>query len=401
MNSRFLRYSKITKADQRLVVGIASTATPDDQPGIWHGQKYDTDIVDTAALKEAVADWLQWANIREMHQPSAVGTAVKATFKGDALELAAKIEDDDAWKKVKTKVYKGFSIGGRVLKAALEKLPDGRIARRILKLVLTEISLVDRPANREAIIMTFKGVALMLNVEAVVAPIQEMRNASEMGGDTHATDLFTQAISLIVQAASGAAEPPEIEMMEGEEEETVLMAAQSAPIWKAGRQLSTANMAAMHKVVKALLELMSGAGDEKALKMVGVYDGKQAGAMGEFFKGGPAWGAFSQSVETMLKAINPALDGLGEQLTAMNGRLEKIEAQPLPGGPALMAVNKQLDPGLTAAGPDDLAKAKALVQRAARVTELRRLAATEPNPALRDQYKAQLTAATSANGSGD
>jgi phage head maturation protease len=64
------------------------------------------------------------------------------------LWLGAKIVDDSAWKKVKEGVYKGFSIGGKKLKV----VPDfdvnlNKAITRIKEYLLTEISLVDRPAN--------------------------------------------------------------------------------------------------------------------------------------------------------------------------------------------------------------------------------------------------------------
>lgn len=58
--------------------------------------------------------------------------------------------DDDAWEKVKEGVYKGFSIGGRVT----QRDPANR--KLITGLELSEISLVDRPANPEAMIDLYK-----------------------------------------------------------------------------------------------------------------------------------------------------------------------------------------------------------------------------------------------------
>jgi len=97
---------------------------------------------------------MRFANIREMHRPSAVGIAQEAAIDDKGLYLGAKIVDGDAWVKVVEGVYKGFSIGGRV---TARDPADHRI---ITGLTLTEISVVDRPANPEAVFDCWKRSAL-------------------------------------------------------------------------------------------------------------------------------------------------------------------------------------------------------------------------------------------------
>lgn len=132
-------FAEINKVDedQRLVYGYASTEALD-----WQGER-----VSKAAIQDALPDYLKFSNIREMHQASAVGVAEEATVDDKGLYLVAKVVDDNAWKKVKEGVYKGFSIGGK----CLAKMKD-----TITKLKLTEISLVDRPANPEAVFEMYK-----------------------------------------------------------------------------------------------------------------------------------------------------------------------------------------------------------------------------------------------------
>ena len=127
--------------DKRLIVGYASTEAQDSQG----------EIVTRAALEGALPDYMRFANIREMHQPSAVGVATDAVVDGKGLMINATIVDDEAWKKVKAGVYKGLSIGGRVLARADN---DKNI---ITRLELYEISLVDRPANPEAVVRLWKN----------------------------------------------------------------------------------------------------------------------------------------------------------------------------------------------------------------------------------------------------
>src|SRR5712692_1523699 len=131
-------------AEQRMVCGYASTEAEDEQ-----GETVTRD-----ALAAALGDYMRFANIREMQQPSAVGIATEAAVDDRGLYLGAKIVDADAWQKVVEGVYKGFSIGGRVTAR------DPADRRLITALHLTEISVVDRPANPEAIFDCWKRSTL-------------------------------------------------------------------------------------------------------------------------------------------------------------------------------------------------------------------------------------------------
>jgi phage head maturation protease len=136
-------YAPIQKIDeaQRMVFGYASTETLDSQG----------EIVKREALEAALPEYMRFANIREMHQPSAVGVATDAELDDRGLHLAAHIVDRDAWDKVISGVYKGFSIGGSVIAR------DQAQKHVITGIRLSEISLVDRPANPEAIFTMFKA----------------------------------------------------------------------------------------------------------------------------------------------------------------------------------------------------------------------------------------------------
>jgi phage head maturation protease len=129
-------YGSIQKVDaeQRMVFGYASTEAIDA-----HGE-----TILKSAIEAALDDYLEFANLREMHQLSAVGTTKEASVDDKGLYIGAKVVDDVAWGKVTSGVYKGFSVGGKVL--ARDK-DDKKI---ITKILLTEISLVDRPSNPEA-----------------------------------------------------------------------------------------------------------------------------------------------------------------------------------------------------------------------------------------------------------
>src|SRR3954451_13410446 len=129
-----------TDAERRMVWGYASTEAADNQG----------ESVKREALAAALEDYMRFANIREMHQPSAVGIAEEAAVDDKGLYIAARIVDGEAWEKVAAGVYKGFSIGGKVT----ARDPADRSI--ITGLELSEISVVDRPANPEAVFDCWK-----------------------------------------------------------------------------------------------------------------------------------------------------------------------------------------------------------------------------------------------------
>lgn len=138
--SMFVPLAKID-SDQRMVFGYASTDATD--------MEGETITID--ALKAALPGYMKFANLREMHQLSAVGTTEHAEMDDKGLYIGGKIVDDSAWKKVKTKTYKGFSIGGSVT------MRDPNNDKIITGIDLIEISLVDRPANPDCLIDMWKA----------------------------------------------------------------------------------------------------------------------------------------------------------------------------------------------------------------------------------------------------
>lgn len=144
----YVPFSKVDH-EQRMVWGVATDETRDAE----------NDVVDYEATKRATAEWAKWRNIREMHGPSAVGVAEEIILDDatKSLRIGAKIVDDKAWAKVKAGVYKGFSIGGKVLRTMMQKAGEGdQWVRRVVDYALTEISLVDRPANPRAVFTLVK-----------------------------------------------------------------------------------------------------------------------------------------------------------------------------------------------------------------------------------------------------
>ena len=136
-------YAEIRKIDEedRIVLGYASTEALDSRG----------EVIKREAVEAALPDYMRFGNIREMHRASAVGVAKDAGMDDRGLHLKAKIVDDDAWRKIKEGVYKGFSIGGRVTRR-------DQLDRHIVTgCEISEIRLVDRPANADCIFDVYKA----------------------------------------------------------------------------------------------------------------------------------------------------------------------------------------------------------------------------------------------------
>src|SRR6201996_8238849 len=140
-------YGEITKVEPQddgtiKVVGVASSGAVDDAD----------ETVLPGAMKAALPAYMKFGALREMHGLSAAGATLSAEVGEDgATRIETHVVDPVAVRKVQLGVYKGFSIGGKVL----ERDPADR--KVITKLRLNEISLVDRPCNPEAVIDMWKA----------------------------------------------------------------------------------------------------------------------------------------------------------------------------------------------------------------------------------------------------
>jgi hypothetical protein len=124
------------------VYGIATSEAVDDQG----------EIVRADAMRAAIPEYMRFPALREMHQLSAAGTTLEAEVCDDGTtRIVAHVVDPVAVAKVKNGVYRGFSIGGRVLQR------EAGNPKTITGLMLNEISLVDRPANPEAVFDCWKA----------------------------------------------------------------------------------------------------------------------------------------------------------------------------------------------------------------------------------------------------
>jgi hypothetical protein len=120
------------QADGTLMVyGVASAPVRDA-----HGE-----IVTKEAMAGAIEDYMKFPAVREMHDAKAAGTGMEISQDDEGRTVfVAKIVDKDAIDKIRHRVYRGYSIGGRV------KQRNSQDHSIISKIELHEISLVDRPS---------------------------------------------------------------------------------------------------------------------------------------------------------------------------------------------------------------------------------------------------------------
>jgi hypothetical protein len=151
-------FSKVDK-ERRIVSGFATLDNVDRQK----------DIVTSEASMKAFSKFR--GNIREMHQPLAVGKMVafkedkyfdpetKKFYSGVYVSAYVSKGAQDTWEKVLDGTLSGFSIGGKMNKwdDAYDEKMDSTV-RIIKEYDLVELSLVDTPANQFANILSVEKV---------------------------------------------------------------------------------------------------------------------------------------------------------------------------------------------------------------------------------------------------
>lgn len=137
---RFGDVFKVANEDERIIEGYASTNDIDEY----------RDIIEPSAFEAALSRYMQYPMVCLNHDWwNSVGTAedCKIDNKGLWCRLRISAAEPDLWTKIKERVYRAFSIAGRIIKSEYD---DERKIRRITELSLFEISVVGLPANRQA-----------------------------------------------------------------------------------------------------------------------------------------------------------------------------------------------------------------------------------------------------------
>ncbi|WP_337881814.1 HK97 family phage prohead protease [Chromobacterium haemolyticum] len=353
--------SKVEELDDGTlkVWGIASTESEDS----------DGEIITAAAMKAALPDYMKFGAVREMHQAKAAGTALEVEVGDDGVtKICAHIVDSEAIKKVQKEVYKGFSIGGRVTHR------DELKKTTITGLRLAEISLVDRPANPDAVITCFKADGIELDEPLAKGLYSVSRFADLLDGLGYLVSgaeyekQFEQDDSPIpLQMREWLAQGAELlKAMAAEEVDELLASLQSAvkaaktddlakaegeanDLHKAGRRNSNTDQATLNQIMKLLKELgAEDTDDDEADKVA------KAEQFGELTKK-------ANDHDALLKACGAAgcaegeiaadfVAKLGTERDTLAKRVKELEATPEPAKAALKALTKGDDLG---GGTDD------------------------------------------------
>jgi hypothetical protein len=141
-------FAQLRKVDEakRLVYGRLAQETVDKADEIMdyasskpHFEKWSADVA-------ADTDGKSVGNLRAMHGKVAAGKFTEIEFNDAerAIDVCAKVVDDNEWKKVLEGVYTGFSIGGSYVGSPTVEKMDGRDVKRYTAKP-AEGSLVDRP----------------------------------------------------------------------------------------------------------------------------------------------------------------------------------------------------------------------------------------------------------------
>ncbi len=111
------------------------------------------------AMRDATPDYMEWGAVRRMHQSHAAGTARSEARENLGVEwseddkavIRCYVSDDQDWKNVVDGVYKGFSVG------VVAREVRGK---KITRCTWIETSLVDRPADPDAKITSYRSETL-------------------------------------------------------------------------------------------------------------------------------------------------------------------------------------------------------------------------------------------------
>ena len=151
MSDQLNLFIPLSKADaaQRLIYGYATAELPDRSGEICdyattkpYYEQWSADFAEASGGKSL-------GNLRAMHGRVAAGKISAIAFNDDEkrIEIAAKIVDDEEWRKIEEGVYTGFSQGGAYVKRWAD--PENPDITRYTACP-SEISLVDLPCLPQA-----------------------------------------------------------------------------------------------------------------------------------------------------------------------------------------------------------------------------------------------------------
>ena len=159
------------------------------------------------AMQAATPDYQEWGAIREMHGDTAAATLLDLKWDDKGCFIRCEVTDDQAWKKVLKRTYKGFSVGVRAT------VMRGNVVE---KAKWIETSLVDRPADPDAKIMCFRSAVADPGDEQDVEVLEER---SATADDPKALKKEIKRLNKVIEELKAAPAGADITRLQGEKTE--------------------------------------------------------------------------------------------------------------------------------------------------------------------------------------
>ena len=201
----FLPLAKVD-LDQRLVTGVATAETPDRSGEICDYASSRPYFEKWSAEALAASGGKSLGAVRAMHGQVAAGKLTDIAFDDDGkrIVIAAKIVDDDEWRKVREGVYTGFSQGGRYVKRWPD--PDSGLTRYTAE--PREISLVDLPCLPNATFDVVKDGVVEKRAFAARSGVSEAPSSeSSFEASQQAADQPSRRSEAAAEASTAAPTP--------------------------------------------------------------------------------------------------------------------------------------------------------------------------------------------------
>ncbi len=314
----FLPLAKVD-LDRRLVTGIATAETPDRSGEICDYASSRPYFEKWSAEALAASGGKSLGAVRAMHGHVAAGKLTDIAFDDDGkrIVIAAKIVDDDEWRKVCEGVYTGFSQGGRYVKRWPD--PDNGLTRYTAE--PREISLVDLPCLPNATFDVVKnGVVEKRAFAALAGPSELSSSESPLEASQQAAERPSRRIEAAAEKSAAPAPTPGVSP-----ETPEALARAAASLSQAARGIERVR-------------------EENA-------------------------------------ALRKALDGVAPTLADLTKRVATLEAQPLPAKAALRSIAKSADGKADVfAGVDEAVRALAALPAQDRALALTKLSLANPLP---------------------
>jgi hypothetical protein len=335
--------------DKRLVTGVATAELPDRSGEICdylsskpYFEKWSSEALAASGGKSMGA-------VRAMHGRVAAGKLTDIAFDDEAKRVivAAKIVDDDEWRKVQEGVYTGFSQGGRYVK----RWPDEETGLVRYTAEPHEISLVDLPCLPDATFEVVKDGVVEKRAFAHAEREKDAKDGIAMPDGSYPIE-SAKDVENAVSDYERSGKRPEIK----------------------------AHIIARAKAIDAESALPDDWADpEKAAVSVSLEQTRlEAEALA---KAAAALAVAAHKLERAADEnarLQKTLDDLSPTLADLMKRVAALEAQPLPAKAALRAVAKSADGETESLGADEAIRRLAALSPEARALALTKLSLTNP-----------------------